>query len=1019
MNTASIVDYIQNHYPKVIFKPVKFAQKSAIAFVVSDSQLVVGFINANGIMCKLIEPIDLNTLQTNQENGTSSTLVDQLNKIPIVTGFTQKDKDRLLRIFAPDTTSVSIASKVENDKVINSLKNQVKNLQEELSNYKVMFDSQSQQAILVETKNSEKLEEIQQEYDLLKQQHEDCKASLIKEKELAIESIKKYKDEMEEYVRSRDLKQEEIQQLYNKMVEEKTILEKRLQNVLATETLRASVLKKNEDMLSDYTEKLSTKEAEILELTKTINKINAELDTMKATLNETHMREETMKGFNTRCKDKLINEKTQIIQGIKDYNEKWQVWANNMQGNFEEYKKKMVAEVAQVTQQLDKIVKEYSSQTDAYLKLKRTVGDIEAELKRVISEQLTQLNIKDEEIRMLQKNGSGFIITDTQNTHNANSLEEKDKLIDSLQKELAHVRSLLAENSTTKVETQVDYDSCYNILQNFFALNNIFARKQEIINILDKIITNNIGAFRELTNSTKEALIVRFDKLKQDIQAHIKFLDLKKYIDSPNFEYMKSKATRSRVSKEFCSDLVNLVEYWNQNKDIFREQDVQLTNIYEDLSGAVRVYIRVKPLIGSEQKGKNVSIHEVAQRKQRSVELDCPSQKIKKVFGAFFGVFDEMFTNVDVYTGLQNTPETIATDGSVVINIDQILEETETISPGLHSIFKQVESGYNIVIFGYGLSGSGKTRTLIGGKGIPGILHYGLANLKDVEKIRVKHIFEEYVATVNPLFAKITGRIHNLVKEVPQLREKYSSNENLEFGKMIPSDINLDNIKVEDLFPLTQIIEKFRIQKGRIKATPNNKDSSRSHLYMVFEVTFKTGVKGHVTIVDTAGRESPIDIFNTFIGSGTGPSLGSIMSGSGATLIDKYLKPEYATTYTGKHVFEILKEGFYINETINHLVYYFNKKNYKQTKIVSQPTNPMYYSVDKYYVKPYDDGRLNDISNFCLTIPIMKYLDSLSKEKLGEFKPTKFIMICNVRQEELYCDQTLGTLEFAQKISST
>jgi hypothetical protein len=36
-------------------------------------------------------------------------------------------------------------------------------------------------------------------------------------------------------------------------------------------------------------------------------------------------------------------------------------------------------------------------------------------------------------------------------------------------------------------------------------------------------------------------------------------------------------------------------------------------------------------------------------------------------------------------------------------------------------------------------------------------------------------------------------------------------------------------------------------------------------VYMVFEITFSTGKVGYITIVDTAGRESPMEIYNLFI----------------------------------------------------------------------------------------------------------------------------------------------------------
>lgn len=1009
MDTASIVNYIKTRYPKVVFKPVKFAYKSAIAFVVTNDKLVIGYINASGVLCKLVEPIDLGDLSKNS-------LGETLSKLPTIEGFTDKDKERLVRLF--DNSSMTV-TKQEHEAAVKSLRDQ---LEQEKSQYKVMYDSQSQSAVTVQKDSTEKLAKIQQEYEEIRKQHEDCKATLVKEKELALTNIEKFKSDMEQFVRSKDIKLEELQAIHTKMNEERNVLQKRLDDLLNAEEARLQSLKQGQDMVSEYTEKLSSKESEVQQLKSTVDIINGQLETLKTTLGEAQLKQESLTGFNTRCKDKLINEREIIIKKINEYNEKWNSWVQNVQGNVGQYKKQMATELDKVQRQLQSVLDEKEVDKKEYLQLKQSTTAIEAELKRVISEQLMQLNAKDEENKQLQNK------TDSSSTQ---QLVDKQQTIESLQKELDQVKSLLAQNANTKIEVQVDYDSCYNILQNFFALNNIFFRKQEIVKRLNSIISGNTGLtynvndftrYHMLPEQTKDNIRQQFGKLQEQIMAHIKFLDLPKYINSPNFQYMKSKATRSKVPKEFCDELANLIEYWNQHKGVYREQDVQLTNIYEDLSGAVRVYIRVKPLIGSEQKTKVVSITEVANRKQRSVQLDCVYRipSISKVFGEFFGVFDDTFTTVDVYTGLANTPANINTNGTLIVNTDEIVEESETASPGLYNVFKQVESGYNIVLFGYGLSGTGKTFTLIGGRGIPGLLHYGLANLKDVDKIKVKYVFEQYVSAVDLNFAKVRGKIHNLVREVPQMRE-YANNENAEFAKEIPQNIDLDNVKVDDLFIITQAIESFRTKQGRIKATPNNKESSRSHLYMVFEVMFKSGIRGYVTIVDTAGRESPIDIFTTFIDSNK-TSLSSIMSPSpigGEDAVTKYMRKDMMDTYTGKHVFEVLKEGFYINETINHLIYFFNTKNSKKTQIILQPTDAAKYTVLKYFNSPMKEEKAINPVNNCLTIPIMKFLDSLSTGKQTEFKPTKFVMVCNVRQEEVYCDQTLATLSFAQTISST
>jgi hypothetical protein len=209
--------------------------------------------------------------------------------------------------------------------------------------------------------------------------------------------------------------------------------------------------------------------------------------------------------------------------------------------------------------------------------------------------------------------------------------------------------------------------------------------------------------------------------------------------------------------------------------------------------------------------------------------------------------------------------------------------------------------------------------------------------------------------------------------------------------------------------------------------TPNNPVSSRSHLYLVFEIQFTNGKIGYVTIVDTAGRESPMDIFNTFIDTSRGNSIQSVMAPppvGGVGNIERSLKPEYKDTYDPSDIFDILNEGFYINETINHLIYYFNVKNGKQIETPKQKMDKRYnvvYKVKNYFVQPKDEDEKIDVSNNALMIPILKFLDNLSNKNKSDttWRPTKFITLCCVRQEEKYCDQTMETLEFAQNVKSS
>jgi hypothetical protein len=188
-------------------------------------------------------------------------------------------------------------------------------------------------------------------------------------------------------------------------------------------------------------------------------------------------------------------------------------------------------------------------------------------------------------------------------------------------------------------------------------------------------------------------------------------------------------------------------------------------------------------------------------------------------------------------------------------------------------------------------------------------------------------------------------------------------------------------------------------------------------LFFVFELSFETGNPGYVTFVDTAARESPTDIFDEFFDT-SNTTLSSVMSHVGGhSTVAKNLRTDPGV-YSPETVLDNLKECFFINETINHMIYYFNKKTHKKTKILFQSENATKYSLAQYYINPISEETTINKSNNCLTIPIMNFLNTLSnKNKLYlDYKPTKFIMICNVRQEEKYCDQTLETLRFAQTL---
>ena len=1062
MDVKSIVEYIKKNYPKIVFEPIQFEKSltRALGFIITEDKLVIGFINKDGVMCKLINPVDLNNLS-------NTNFIKVIESLPIVKGFTEKDKERIMRLFSNDKqltdkevtdkevtdkevtdkevvnkniVDENVISKEENDLVIKELNKRIKQLESNLKTktdeYDIFFDSQSNKVVLIEKEYQKKLNEIKEQYEEQLSNVQQCKMQLVDQNQSIINGINKYKEEMKDYIKGKEMEVGDLKKIYDKSVNERSVLQNKLNQLMENEKTRLEELEKNKDLISESDVKISERESEINKLRENIKIINDELDDLKRTLSKSEMKEVLLTGYKTRCRDKILKEKDEIIKAIKEYNEKWLSWSENVKSNVNDYKIKILSELKMVKKNLEESFIKSDLDDKEIKQLKQNMFDIENELKTSISNQLAELSAKEEKIKRLEQERIQFELEREQQlsdvksrleseiksqneTINSNegTINENTKTISELRDELDKLRLMLQQNETVKIEKVVDYENCYLIVKNFIALNNVFYRKLEIIDKLKEIINNNIGVFTHLNESVKEKIKNDFQKVRDEILVHINFLNLSEYMSSPNIQYLKNQNTREYVPENFCKELTNLLDYWNLNQGKYREQDKILTNIYEDLSGAIRVYVRIKPLTGNEQKMNTILIEQVDNKKQKLLTIGC-IDSVKKTFGEFYGIFEDTFTNLDVYTGkLESTKYNTS---KTKVDLQSI--SSDSISPGLYSTFSQIENGYSVVLFGYGISGSGKTMTLLGTKGVPGVLHYGLDNLQNVSNIKIKYLFEQYYNLVNINFNKLTGKIHNLINKVPQLKD-FSKDETEIFQKEIPSYIDINNLKIEDIYSLTDIIEGYRKNNNRIKPTPNNPVSSRSPLYLVFEIEFTNGKTGFITIVDMAGRESPLDLYNTFIDT-TKTKLASIMAPApvgGEEKISATMRQDLVSSYSPKSIFEILKESFYINESINHLIYYFNKKNYRQYPVVLQSQNSEKYDTSKYYIKPQEEEKVINTSNNCLTIPILKFLDNLSNKnkKEDEWLPTKFITICNIRQEEKYCDQTFKTLEFAQSIKSS
>jgi chromosome segregation ATPase len=773
--------------------------------------------------------------------------------------------------------------------------------------------------------------------------------------------------------------------------------------------------------------------------------------------------------------DNLKNEKIECDKRSKELKERlinivqeWDILNNEIEEKFKNYRLKLIDEFKLINKGLIEVKSRENKQ------INQNIKDLQMEIENKTRESLQKLTEKESENNVLKskleelKQQNQELISD--NKRLMKEKRELNEMIDKLNKDLEEDKRFVVKSQKIKIEETIDYDNC---LKNYINLNNKYVNRVNAIKKIEEIIRNE-GIIREKIRiqfgkyeNEKEIsdIVERMTKDFREVKKHtddfIKQTDMNtgiEYINAlqdPMLEkrLKEAKGMLSNEVSQKCNALTNIIDYFNEKREEYEEDEFKLINIYEDLSGAVRVFIRIKP---SKEKYNTIKVNEVNGKKERAITLNCENDSGKR-YGEFYGIFEENFENKNVYTGIAPLEED-QKESFENLKTGEIPNIYDSISPGLHSAFKQVEQGYSIVLFGYGSSGSGKTFTLLGdGKKIPGILHYGLSNLNNVKYIRLKNVFEQYYNSLDytQSIPKITGRVINLFGKIS-------------FENVLTTDENIglksDNLNIDDINDITNKITKYRIRKDRIKETPNNKESSRSHLYMIFEIRFDNGKTGYITMIDMAGRESPIDIYKTFYPElpedrkervylydlftitssnrekaernikkiikteGRGEEMERILQKAIMTVenrkSEKYT-PDELKYYTPDDISKVILEGIYINETINHLMYYFNKKNFGDVEIKReniQSNLSSQYAVDKYFINPKieDENPNLNKSNNCIMIPILKYLDNLSKTKeVGEFKPTKFIMLCMVRQEERYCNQIKETLEFAQKIKSS
>jgi len=461
-----------------------------------------------------------------------------------------------------------------------------------------------------------------------------------------------------------------------------------------------------------------------------------------------------------------------------------------------------------------------------------------------------------------------------------------------------------------------------------------------------------------------------------------------------------------------------------------------LMNLYEDILSAVRVYIRIKGGSDAGESGNNSNIQVV----NKIVTSKC--QLVDSNYGPFFGVLPSTFNNKDTYTGCQGTKidkKGQVTSHQVADYQDEkccILSDTA----GFCRVVDQLQSNYHVILFSYGHSGSGKTYTLFGTPEDPGLVQLSLAN-SGATKFKIDEILELAVGDVDFRSGMRSNNYSKVIKHSPG---KYASFIDNNFGN------------INGILGLLDSINATRIKNKNVLATPNNPYSSRSHLFLKFQLVYPDNHTSKITFCDLGGRESPFELLRMFYNipeNVTTLDFISLLLKTTTSTKSMFPYPKHQFTlddplinwFTGNTPNEkqkfvnnlnnvdislLLKQSVFINETLNHFEYFVNANQRKPFTYSIIPDDSTFYGaslgitertydLQKFLVgKPRFDSSYKNSTKGNLD-PIKMY--SIAADLYGgdPSLKSKIVMICNVRPESRYCKVTNSTLEFANNIKST
>ncbi|KAK5937592.1 hypothetical protein PMZ80_010212 [Knufia obscura] len=244
---------------------------------------------------------------------------------------------------------------------------------------------------------------------------------------------------------------------------------------------------------------------------------------------------------------------------------------------------------------------------------------------------------------------------------------------------------------------------------------------------------------------------------------------------------------------------------------------------------SVRVVARIRPLLKAEaEKDQILSIHEANNGKPQIVKIPNPKSQHEEYSFNFAAAYDATCTQQELF-------------------------DTE-VAPTIKHLFQ----GFDVTLFAYGVTGSGKTHTMRGGKSLAdrGMIPRLLSNIYRKSKALEKASNGETSINVSMSYYEIyTDKVFDLFEPPEKRTPTGLPIREAEGGKTVVA--GLSEVPCSSLKEFEILYDKANANRS-VGSTKLNAESSRSHAILCVKVTISTATETRastICAIDLAGSE--------------------------------------------------------------------------------------------------------------------------------------------------------------------